>query len=113
MPLASAFRISINVNDRNNPFEEPLTFPITGKVAQSLFDCSCEAPFGQGEKTVQDKTVRDGRQLVPDQWKVVNSDWNGALASVLETIKPQLGIPSEDLVRIFQFVLSQFHIFPF
>ena len=52
---------------------------------------SSQAPFGRGEDTIVDTSVRRTWQLPPMQFSINNSQWTGQLQALLNRVKDELG----------------------
>ncbi|KZT35176.1 hypothetical protein SISSUDRAFT_1064684 [Sistotremastrum suecicum HHB10207 ss-3] len=71
-----------------------LPVPLTTKSAQELINVCELAPFGRGEKTVVDRTVRDTWELSADKVAFDNPRWDIWFQStVVPEITQRLGIP--------------------
>jgi hypothetical protein len=74
-----------------------ITFPMKNgqlkKGLQPLLAASSSSPFGRGQETVHDTTVRDARQLLPDTFELVNFDPNtcGIVEQVRNALVPDAG----------------------
>src|SRR5258708_1613490 len=66
----------------------PLTDSQLGKIKRQ-----CEqAPFGKGEKTVVDTTVRRVWRLTPDRFSLTNPAWKQFLAERVAVVQAKLGL---------------------
>ncbi|KAK6523623.1 hypothetical protein TWF281_001605 [Arthrobotrys megalospora] len=76
--------------------ESCLRLPVSTEDAAKLFGLGSTSPFGKGEETIIDPTVRSSRQLDPSQLEFENpgfSDW--LQGQVLGEISTALGIDTE------------------
>ena len=83
MPLPS---ISINTAP-----DIILGLPIDEIHAKSIIEVSARAPFGRGEETIVDTSVRCTWQLSPTQFNIGNPKWAVQLQSLLDRVKADLG----------------------
>ncbi len=67
-------------------------FPINTLEIREMIKFARKAPFGRGTETVLDATVRSAWEIDAGQMTFSNSDWNNFVASIIEEIKPALGI---------------------
>lgn len=70
-----------------------LSFPVPDEQARTLAAAATPAPYGRGEKTLLDETVRKVRQLPPDSVSISGKSWTATFASLLETVAAGLGCP--------------------
>ncbi len=67
-------------------------FPISPLEINEMIKVAHKAPFGKGSKTVLDATVRSAWEIDAGKISFNNDDWNRFIESVIERIKPELGI---------------------
>ncbi len=89
MPLPS---ISIN----HAP--DILGLPIDEFHAKSIIAVSTRAPFGKGEETIVDTSVRCTWQLNPTQFTIGNAQWEIRLQALLKSVKTGLGFTSNQKI---------------
>lgn len=65
--------------------------PVTEHLAKKIIDKCSRAPFGRGEETILDTSVRCTWQLSPDQFSIRNPAWTLALNDLLGLVKIELG----------------------
>ena len=68
-----------------------LGLPICEPQAKQLIELASRAPFGRGEQTIVDTSVRCTWQLNPGQFSVTNPRWEESLRRLLEQVKTELG----------------------
>ena len=74
--------------------EEPdivLGLPLCEAQAKHLIELSSRAPFGRGEQTIVDTSVRCTWQLNPTQFSITNPKWEKKLQLLLPRVKTELG----------------------
>ena len=86
MPLPS---LSIN-----NAPDNILGLPLCDCQLKSIIDSSTPAPFGRGEETVVDTSVRRTWQLSPTQFSINSSQWEDQLQTLLDKVARELGCDS-------------------
>lgn len=69
-----------------------LAFPLPAAQARELASISEKAPFGQGEQTVHDESVRKCWQLDASRFSIKSPQWEKFLAETLAKIRDDLGI---------------------
>ena len=63
--------------------------------ARRLIAKAAQAPYGRGEETIVDTTVRRVWQLEPRQLAFTNPAWEPFVASLVEAVREELGIAHE------------------
>ena len=74
-----------------NKFGE-LAFPISSAQIETLIGHAKKAPFGKGEATVLDNTVRSTWEIDAAQITFKNPQWDKLIGKIIKHIKPILGI---------------------
>lgn len=69
-----------------------IAYPINDMQAKVLVSKANKAPFGKGNKTILDTTVRSAWEINADDLTFTGNAWNGFLQKVIDKIKPELGI---------------------
>jgi predicted 2-oxoglutarate/Fe(II)-dependent dioxygenase YbiX len=75
----------------------PIGFPLTAAQAKELKTLCRQAPYGKGEKTVVDTSVRRVWQLDPDQFTLTNPEWQQFLRETVQTVQTGLGLAGQKL----------------
>jgi hypothetical protein len=71
----------------------PVGLPLSPRDAKALIECSTQAPFGHGERTVVDTEVRDTWEIEPTRIKFDNPAWTRFLqTSVVNKVWQALGV---------------------
>ena len=73
----------------------PLNFPITARLAQKLRNVARPSPFGLGEQTLHDASVRNTWEIATSRVKIAARRWKPVLATYLQTLQADLGFPDE------------------
>ena len=68
-----------------------LGLPICVGQAKHLIELASRAPFGRGEQTIIDTSVRCTWQLNPTQFSITNPRWEESLQQLLDKVKTELG----------------------
>ena len=68
-----------------------LGLPLCEYQARSIIASASQAPFGRGEDTIIDTSVRNTWQLSPSQFTINNSQWSKQLNVLLKKVKEELG----------------------
>ncbi|KAL8707410.1 MAG: hypothetical protein Q9220_007555 [cf. Caloplaca sp. 1 TL-2023] len=66
--------------------------PLSGDDAQSLVQTSQRAPFGKGNQTVVDESIRMTWQIDAANVRFLNEEWQSCLNQILERVAQELGI---------------------
>jgi predicted 2-oxoglutarate/Fe(II)-dependent dioxygenase YbiX len=66
--------------------------PISPADAKRLIAHASQAPYGRGEETVVDTSVRNVWQIEPSHLVLRNADWNSHLAAIVAAVKEAFGI---------------------
>ena len=72
-----------------------LSFPITEEQAHSLAAAAEPAPYGRGEETLVDSSVRACRQVDAARVRITGGAWHDTLAQVVGQAATGLGCPTE------------------
>ena len=78
----------------NTAPEVILGLPLSDGQAKAIIDCATQAPFGRGEQTIVDTSIRRTWQLSPAQFAVNNAQWTKQLQKLLNKVKADLGCDS-------------------
>ncbi|KAL9064882.1 MAG: hypothetical protein Q9161_008585 [Pseudevernia consocians] len=65
-------------------------FPLQEEQAKAIVGACHRAPFGQGDRTVVDESVRKTWQLNPDQFELRNPRWPSVVRKVTEQVAQEL-----------------------
>ena len=66
--------------------------PLSNRDAQAIVAASHEAPFGKGEQTIIDKSVRKTWELSPTDFELQNPAWNSYIETIVARVSSGLGI---------------------
>ncbi|HEV3121027.1 MAG TPA: 2OG-Fe(II) oxygenase, partial [Isosphaeraceae bacterium] len=75
----------------------PIGLPLTPKQAKELIKHCDQAPYGKGEKTIVDTTVRRVWRMEPDRFSLKNPDWKRFMDETLGKVKEELGLEEQKL----------------
>lgn len=75
----------------------PIGLPLTVKQAKELKRHCKQAPYGKGEKTVVDTSVRRVWRLEPDHFSLSNPEWDQFLKTTLGKVQDELGLETQAL----------------
>lgn len=81
----------------------PISLPVSAARAKELRFVSRRAPYGLGEETLVDRSVRDAWQVPRSRIKIDKRRWNRTLNPMLGRFRQELGLP--DTCRL----EAQFH----
>jgi hypothetical protein len=74
-----------------------IKFPLTEESAQSLIKTCHRSPFGNGEKTIIDTSVRRTWELNNDQFRIENPEWKKELDKIKTKALNELGLNDSDV----------------
>ena len=77
----------------------PLEFPVSGEQAKELCQIARPARYGQGERTLLDRRVRDTWQIPKSRVKIDLRRWKRTLLPMLEQLGADLGVPAGDRLK--------------
>ncbi len=72
-----------------------ISFPITRQQARALTAAAEPAPYGRGEQTLVDPSVRACRQIDAARVRVAGGAWRGTLEQIVDRAAAGLGCPPE------------------
>ena len=75
----------------NNGPNEFIGLPLSETQAKAIINAATQAPFGRGEDTVVDTSVRRTWQLDPTDFSIGNAQWTEQLQELLIKVKADLG----------------------
>lgn len=75
----------------------PIGLPLSPGQAAELKKHCRQAPYGKGEQTVVDATVRRVWQVEPAQFALTNPDWPAFVAATVATVQRELGLDGQEL----------------
>lgn len=77
-----------------------IKLPVSQAQARQLCAISRPARYGQGERTLLDKRVRDTWEVPKTRVKIDKRRWNQTLGPVLDQLKSELGFPVSSQLRV-------------
>ena len=75
----------------------PIGLPLSEKQANELKKHCEQAPYGKGEETLIDTSVRRVWRLTPDRFTLTNPDWETFLQKVVKKVQKELGLERQKL----------------
>lgn len=70
----------------------PIPLPLTVHDAETLRGACRQAPYGKGEATLVDESVRKTWELNGDQFSLANPDWDGFVQTLLRDVVDPMGM---------------------
>src|SRR5437868_12090794 len=70
----------------------PIGLPLTAKTAKDLIKHCDQAPYGQGEKTLIDTSVRRVWRMEPHRFALTNPAWKGFIDATVRKVQAELGL---------------------
>ena len=65
--------------------------PVSDAQAKAIIAVCSQAPYGRGEETIVDTSVRNTWQLDPAHFTIMNPEWNSAIKSLAAVVERELG----------------------
>ena len=75
----------------------PIGLPLTAKQAKELKKHCHQAPYGKGEKTLVDTSVRRVWRMEPDRFSLTNPDWERFIEETVAKVQEELGLEKQKL----------------
>ena len=75
----------------------PVGLPLTAKQAKEIIKHCDQAPYGKGEETLVDTSVRRVWRMDPGRFSLTNPDWDRFLAETVARVQEELGLESQEL----------------
>jgi hypothetical protein len=75
----------------------PIGLPLTTTQAEELKPLCQQAPYGKGEETIVDTSVRRVRQLKPEHFTLTNPEWDQFLKQIVKKVQQELGLENQKL----------------
>ena len=75
----------------------PIGLPLTEGQANELKKHCQQAPYGKGEQTLIDTSVRRVWRLKPDRFALTNPDWEPLLRQIVHKVQEELGLEKQKL----------------
>jgi 2OG-Fe(II) oxygenase superfamily len=75
----------------------PIGLPLTPKQAKELKKHCQQAPYGKGEETLVDTSVRRVWELKPERFALTNPDWEPFLQQMVHKVQEELGLEEQKL----------------
>ena len=69
-----------------------IRLPLSSYDARSLIQASRKAPFGKGDQTLVDETVRKTWEIDGSRVSFSNNAWYGWLGGIVKTVAQELGV---------------------
>jgi hypothetical protein len=79
------------------PGMEPIGLPLTSTQALELAQRCSAAPYGKGEQTILDTSVRRVLELDPERFSLTNPDWPELVAKAAEQVRREFGLEKQRL----------------
>lgn len=75
----------------------PIGLPLTAKMAKEMMKHCDQAPYGKGEKTIVDTSVRRVWRMEPDRFSLTNPDWKRFIEETVSKVQNELGLERQQL----------------
>ena len=92
-----------------NGVEGYVGVPVCDCQAKAIIAVCSQAPFGRGQETIVDTTVRNTWELDPSQFTISNPQWNSQLENLAAVVKKELGCDPKLSVKcdLYKFLLYE------
>ena len=81
--------------------------PVSAASAKTLIQRARPAPYGRGEETIVDLSVRRVWQLEPAQFSLRNSHWKSFLADIVTAVKGDFGIDRDVEAHLYKLLIYE------
>ncbi|MFN0302630.1 MAG: 2OG-Fe(II) oxygenase [Burkholderiales bacterium] len=82
--------------------------PVSATDAKRLIKQAAQAPYGRGEKTIIDPTVRRVWQLEPAQFELRNTEWTTTcLAPIVDAVRQEFGIAQKVEAQLYKLLVYE------
>jgi hypothetical protein len=75
----------------------PIGLPLTARQAKELKSRCEQAPYGKGEETLVDTSVRNVWRMKPEHFTLTNPDWEKFLRQTVKRVQEELGLEKQKL----------------
>ena len=75
----------------------PVGLPLTAGTAKELIEQCHQAPYGKGEKTLVNTSVRRVWRIEPDRFALENPEWEPVIEGIVAKVQEDLGLESQKL----------------
>jgi hypothetical protein len=79
--------------------------PISPSDAKRLITHASQAPYGRGEETIVDTSVRNVWQIEPSHLVLRNDEWNSHLESIVAKVKDAFGIRHKVEAKLYKLLI--------
>jgi len=83
----------------------PIALPLLQLQAKQLIAAAERAPYGRGEQTLVDTTVRRTWQIGPDQVRIQGRGWARTLSAILTRVCDGLGVAESVQAEFYKLLL--------
>ena len=92
-----------------NGVEGYVGVPVCEFQAKAIIAVCAQAPFGRGQETIVDTTVRNTWELEPSQFTITNPQWSSHLENLAAVVKKELGCDPKLSVKcdLYKFLLYE------
>lgn len=84
-----------------------IALPLLPQQADTLIHHAEQAPFGRGEATLLDTSVRNTKQFDADQVSIHGKGWQSFLETVLMNVKQQLGVKTQITAELYKLLVYE------
>ncbi len=75
----------------------PIGLPLSAETAKELMTHCRQAPYGKGEKTLVDTSVRRVWRMEPDRFSLENPEWQRFIEGTVKKVQEELGLEDQKL----------------
>jgi hypothetical protein len=99
---SGSFALFEHMSNPPNPglvmkFGGVIGLPLSDRDSQVIVAASHAAPFGKGEHTIVDESVRKTWEVSPADFSITNPAWDDFLQSIVKSVSKGLGVNSNGL----------------
>ena len=92
-----------------NGVDGVVRLPASDAQAKAIIAVCSQAPYGRGEETIVDTSVRNTWQLDPAHFTIMNPEWNSGIKNLTAVVERELGCDPTLNVRceLYKFLLYE------
>ncbi len=81
--------------------------PVSAADAKRIIQQAAQAPYGRGEETIVDTSVRRVWQLEPRQFSLKNAAWEPFIAGIVEAVRTEFAIPQKVELQLYKLLVYE------
>ncbi|KAG4073583.1 hypothetical protein HA402_000807 [Bradysia odoriphaga] len=100
--------LAISLKNKRDCVDEAIRFPLSENEVTKIIKCFESSPYGRGTETMVDHTVRSSLQLSPDDFEILNSDWDNFIkVDLVNIVQKKLSLNCTVVASLHKLLLYQ------